>query len=178
MDRIDLAERVAVMTGGAGGVGLAIADRLTASGATVTVWDVSDEALTRAKSGRDALRVARLEMLDADAVSAAMASVAADLGRLDIVVNCAGKEARRASVADYDIAEWCRSVEINPTATFIACKFAVWEMQNHDYSRIGNLSSTSGRNGNPFDSPFAAAKAGVMGFPRAQARNWRPPASA
>lgn len=164
MNRIDLAERVAVVTGGAGGIGLATADRLIASGATVTVWDISDEALARARSGRDALRVARVDMLDVDAVSTAMASVATTLGRVDIVVNCTGKEARRASVADYDIAEWRRSVEINLTATFIACKFAVREMRNHDYGRIVNLSSTSGKDGNPFDSPYAAAKAGVMGL--------------
>ncbi len=164
MNRIDLSGRVAVVTGGAGGIGMATLDRLEASGAAVSVWDVNDDALAKAAAGRQLIRTVRVDMLDAEAVSAAMEAVAAEFGRIDIVVNCIGKEARRAAVVDYDVSEWQRSVEINLTATFIACKFAVREMLRHDYGRIVNLSSTSGKDGNPFESPYAAAKAGIMGF--------------
>jgi 2-dehydro-3-deoxy-L-rhamnonate dehydrogenase (NAD+) len=170
VNRIDLNGRVAVVAGGAGGIGLATADRLLASGATVTVWEIGDAALARARTGRDQLRVAQVDMLDADAVKAATASVTLELGRLDILVNCTGKGARRCAVADYDVAEWRRSLDINLTATFIACKFAVQAMRAQDYGRIVNLSSTSGKDGNAFDSPYAVSKAAVRGFTKVLAK--------
>jgi 2-dehydro-3-deoxy-L-rhamnonate dehydrogenase (NAD+) len=120
-------------------------------GVVVSVWDISDDSLAQAAKGRTAINVARVDLLDAEAVSPAMTAVAEEFGRIDIVVNCIGKESRRISVEDYDVAEWRRCLEINLTATFIACKFAVQEMRRHDYGRIVNISSTSGKDGNPFD---------------------------
>jgi len=164
MNRIELAGQVAVIAGGSGGIGLAAAERLAASGATVTVMDINAASLADASARLPELRTARVDMLDEHAVSAAMAEVFAAFGRLDILVSCTGKEARRCAIVDYDVAEWRRSLEINLTTTFIACKFAVREMLKRNYGRIVTMSSTSGKDGNPYDSPYAAAKSGIMGF--------------
>lgn len=170
MNRIELTGQVAVVAGGAGGIGLETARRLAASGARVAIWDLNEAALAAAAGSLPAAHTARVDMMDEVAVSDAMASVQAENGRLDILVSCTGQEARRCAVADWDVAAWRRSLEINLTTTFIACKFAVREMMKRDYGRIVTMSSTSGKDGNPFDSPYAAAKAGIMGFTKSLAK--------
>jgi len=170
MNRIELTDRVAVVAGGAGGIGLETAKRLAASGARVAIWDLNETALGAAAEALPAARTVRVDMVDEAAVSDAMGSVHAEHGRLDILVSCTGMEARRCAVVDYDVAAWRRSLEINLTTTFIACKFAVREMMKRDYGRIVTMSSTSGKDGNPFDSPYAAAKAGIMGFTKSLAK--------
>jgi NAD(P)-dependent dehydrogenase (short-subunit alcohol dehydrogenase family) len=162
VNRIDLTGQVAVVAGGGGGIGLATADRLADSGATVLVWDVNATALEKAAAERPTIQTAAVDMLDADAVAQAMDTLIARHGRLDVLVNTIGMEATRCAVADYDVATWRRSLDINLTASFIACKYGVRAMRPRDYGRIVNLSSTSGKDGNPFDSPYAAAKAGIM----------------
>jgi NAD(P)-dependent dehydrogenase (short-subunit alcohol dehydrogenase family) len=164
MNRIELTGQVAIVAGGSGGIGLATADRLTASGAKVLVWDINAAALTDAVSSRPVLVSTQIDMLDDAAVSDAMTAAYDRFGRIDILVNCIGVEGIRASVVDCDVGAWRKSLEINLTATFIACKFGAREMLKRDYGRIVNLSSTSGKDGNPFDAPYAAAKAGIMGF--------------
>jgi NAD(P)-dependent dehydrogenase (short-subunit alcohol dehydrogenase family) len=164
MNRIELTGQVAIVAGGSGGIGLANVDRLTASGAKVLVWDINAAALTDAVSSRPDLVSTQIDMLDDAAVSDAMTAAYDRFGRIDILVNCIGVEGVRASVVDCDVGAWRRSLEINLTATFIACKFGAREMLKRDYGRIVNLSSTSGKDGNPFDAPYAAAKAGIMGF--------------
>jgi NAD(P)-dependent dehydrogenase (short-subunit alcohol dehydrogenase family) len=164
MNRIELTGQVAIVAGGSGGIGLATADRLTASGAKVLVWDINAAALTDAVSSRPVLVSTQIDMLDDAAVSDAMTAAYDRFGRIDILVNCIGVEGIRASVVDCDVGAWRKSLEINLTATFIACKFGAREMLKRDYGRIVNLSSSSGKDGNPFDAPYAAAKAGIMGF--------------
>lgn len=164
MNSIELTGQVAIVAGGSGGIGLATVDRLTASGAKVLVWDINAAALAAAESTRPDLVSTQIDMLDEAAVSDAMTEAYDRFGRIDILVNCIGVEGTRASVVDCDVGAWRRSLEINLTATFIACKFGAREMLKRDYGRIVNLSSTSGKDGNPFDAPYAAAKAGIMGF--------------
>ena len=127
-------------------------------------WDINPEALDRVAASLPGIQTMKVDLLDADGVADAFADVQSQEGRLDILVNCIGMEAKRASVEDYDVAEWRRSVEINLTGSFIACKFAIPLMRRNDYGRIVNLSSTAGKDGNPFDSPYSAAKAGIIGF--------------
>ncbi|MBS0559136.1 MAG: SDR family oxidoreductase [Proteobacteria bacterium] len=164
MNRIDLAGQIAVVAGGAGGIGLETARRLAASGARVAIWDLNEAALGAAANALPEARTTCVDMMDETAVSAAMEAVQAEHGRLDILVSCTGQEARRCAVVDWDVAAWRRSLEINLTTTFIASKFAVREMMKRDYGRIVTMSSTSGKDGNPFDSPYATAKAGIMGL--------------
>jgi NAD(P)-dependent dehydrogenase (short-subunit alcohol dehydrogenase family) len=123
MNRIDLTGQVAIVTGGSGGIGLATVDRLAASGAKVLLWDINEASLARAATSRPDIATRRVDMLDAAAVSDAMAATTTTFGRIDILVNCIGMEGTRASVIDYDVAEWRRLLEINLTASFIACKF-------------------------------------------------------
>jgi len=164
MNRIELTGQVAIVTGGSGGIGLATVDRLAASGAKVLVWDINEASLARAAASRPDIVTKPVDMLDDAAVSDAMAATTATFGRIDILVNCIGMEGTRAAVVDCEVADWRRLLEINLTASFIACKFGAREMLKRDYGRIVNLSSTSGKDGNPFDAPYAAAKAGIMGL--------------
>jgi 3-oxoacyl-[acyl-carrier protein] reductase len=164
MNRIELPGQVAVISGGTGGIGLATARRLSGAGARVVLWDINESALAAAAEDLSGVHVMAVDMLDEKAVSARTEEVMQQFGRIDILVNCIGIEARRASVVDYDVAEWRRLVDINLTATFIACKYVVRAMQQRDYGRVVTISSTAGKDGNAFDSAYSSAKAGIMGF--------------
>ncbi len=164
MNKIELTDQVAIVTGGSGGIGVATVDRLTASGAKVLAWDINEASLTTAAASRPSIDATQVDMLDDAAVSHAMAAAFDKFGRIDILVNCIGGEGTGASVVDCDVAVWRRLLEVNLTASFIACKFGAREMLKRDYGRIVNLTSTSGKDGNPFDAPYAAAKAGIMGL--------------
>jgi 2-dehydro-3-deoxy-L-rhamnonate dehydrogenase (NAD+) len=164
MNRIELTDQVAIVTGGSGGIGTATVDRLVASGSKVLVWDINEASLAMLASSRPDIVTTKIDMLDDVAVSRAMAATYDTFRRIDILVNCIGIEGTRASVVDCDVGAWRRSLEINLTASFIGCKFGAREMLKRNYVRIVNLSSTSGKDGNAFDAPYAAAKAGIMGF--------------
>jgi NAD(P)-dependent dehydrogenase (short-subunit alcohol dehydrogenase family) len=164
MNNIELPGQVAVISGGTGGIGFATARRLSKAGATVVLWDINQQALADAAVALPGVRTMQVDMLDDKAVAARTAEVTEEYGRIDILVNCIGIEARRASVIDYDVAEWRRLVDINLTATFIACKFVVRAMQERDYGRVVTISSTAGKDGNAFDAAYSSAKAGIMGF--------------
>lgn len=164
MNQIDLDGQVAIITGGTGGIGLATVDRLMNSGARVVVWDISEDGLAKAAATRPVLKTARVDLLDEDQVSRAMDAVVAEFGQVDMLVNCIGLEGRRSPIADHDLALWKRLVDVNLTASFIACKFAVRAMLKRDYGRIVNLTSTAGKDGNALDAAYSSAKAGIMGF--------------
>jgi len=170
MNKIELSEQVAIVTGGSGGIGLATVDRLAASGAKVLAWDINEASLAVAAASRPSIVTTKVDMLDELAVSHAMAAAYDAFGRIDILVNCVGVEGTRVSVVDCDVDVWRRLLEINLTASFIACKFGAREMLKRDYGRIVNLSSTSGKDGNAFDAPYAAAKAGIMGLTKSLAK--------
>jgi 2-dehydro-3-deoxy-L-rhamnonate dehydrogenase (NAD+) len=164
MNKIELTDQVAIVTGGSGGIGLATVDRLALSGAKVLIWDINEASLAAAAASRPGMATTQVDMLDELTVSRAMAAAYETFGRIDILVNCVGVEGTRAAVVDCDVGVWRRLLETNLTASFIACKSGVREMLKRNYGRIVNLSSTSGKDGNPFDAPYAAAKAGIMAF--------------
>ncbi len=163
MNRIDLDGRKAVVTGGAQGIGRAIVERFTGSGAEVTVWD-RDRALAEAAVEEigGAVSLVQVDVTDWDAVHSATARTAAEMGRIDILVNNAGIAGMNATVADYPVEEWKRVIDIDLNGVFHGCKTVVPGMVEHGYGRIVNIASIAGKEGNPNASPYSAAKAGVI----------------
>lgn len=168
MNKIDLDGQIAVVTGGAQGIGLAVAHRLLQSGAKVSIWDRRDDLLQKAVDalGQGASSIA-VDISDPAAVQAAADKVQADLGSLDILVNSAGIAGKNASLDTYDIDEWRRVIEINLNGTFYVNRAVIPGMKARNYGRIVNISSVAGKEGNPNASAYAAAKSGVLGLTKA-----------
>jgi 2-dehydro-3-deoxy-L-rhamnonate dehydrogenase (NAD+) len=165
VNRIDLEGQVAVVTGGAQGIGFAIARRLIDSGAKVSLWDrdgkLAAEAAT--KLGQSASSVP-VDITDLPGLQAAVKSVESSVGPISILVNSAGVAGSNASLEDYDPDEWRRVVEINLNGTFYVNKVVIPGMKARNYGRIVNISSVAGKEGNPNLSAYSAAKAGVIGL--------------
>ena len=163
MNRIDLDGRRAVVTGGAQGIGRAIAERLIASGATVTLWDRDPEELetTREALGSGAGGVV-VDVADPDSVERAAASTIESAGGIDILVNNAGIAGPNATTWEYPIDEWRQVVDIDLNGVFYCCRAVVPHMIERGYGRIVNIASIAGKEGNPNASAYSAAKAGVV----------------
>lgn len=161
MNQIDLKGRQAVVTGGAQGIGRAVAERLIASGAGVTIWDIDVElgAKTAEEIGA---RHKAVDLSDWSAVSGAAAQTAAESGRIDILVNNAGVAGMNANVVDYPVEEWRRVVSIDLDSVFYCLKAVTPFMIKEGYGRIVNVASIAGKEGNPTASAYSAAKAGVI----------------
>lgn len=168
MNRIDLDGQIAVVTGGAQGIGLAVARRLVQSGATVSLWDLRADLLEQATDllGAQASAIT-VDIADPAAVQAAADAVQAAHGSLDIVVNSAGIAGKNAPLDEYDIDEWRRVIDINLNGTFYVNRAVIPGMKARNYGRIVNISSVAGKEGNPKASAYAAAKAGVLGLTKA-----------
>jgi NAD(P)-dependent dehydrogenase (short-subunit alcohol dehydrogenase family) len=168
VNNIDLDGQTAVVTGGAQGLGLAIAHRLASSGAAVCIWDMNPDALDAARTtlGKEA-RVRRVDVTDLAGLEAAHRWTEQELGPVSIVVNSAGIAGRNAPVDEYDPEEWKRVVEINLTGTFHVNRVAVPSMKRQNYGRIVNISSVAGKEGNPNLAAYSAAKAGVLALTKA-----------
>lgn len=165
MNKIDLNNRKAVITGGARGIGLAIAERMLRSGALVSLWDVDTQALeaaTRTLAPLGRVRTEKVDVSDEASVNtAAMATVSA-FGCLDILVNNAGIAGTPAKLWEGSVAEWRRVVEINLVGTYLCCRAVVPSMLSGGYGRIVNIASIAAKEGNPNSSHYSAAKAGVV----------------
>jgi 3-oxoacyl-[acyl-carrier protein] reductase len=163
MNRIDLAARRAVVTGGAQGIGLAIAKRLLASGAALALWDRDATLLqaTAAELGAEVVGHA-VDVTDPDAVVAAEAATVDALGGIDILVNNAGIAGPSVPLVDFPVEEWRRVVELDLNGVFLCCRAVVPGMVERGYGRIVNVASIAGKEGNPNASGYSAAKAGVI----------------
>jgi len=165
MNQIDLAGQVAIVTGGAQGIGFAIARRLIMSGARVSLWDMHAEALSLAISTLgDAASAKRVDITDLEALRAVHAQVEKEIGPVSILVNSAGIAGNNATLEDYDPDEWRRVVDVNLNGTFYVNKVVIPSMKARNYGRIVNISSVAGKEGNPNLSAYSAAKAGVIGL--------------
>jgi 3-oxoacyl-[acyl-carrier protein] reductase len=160
---IDLSGRMAVVTGAAQGIGLAVATRLAASGARLALWDRDACLLAEvaANIGGNAVAVP-FEQDDPDSVAQAAARTTEALGRVDILVNNAGIAGATMPVATYPIDEWRRIVDIDLNGVFYCCKAVVPGMVERGYGRIVNVASIAGKEGNPNAAAYSAAKAGVI----------------
>ena len=163
MNELDLKGRVAVITGGARGIGLAIAERITASGGRVAIWDV-DLAEAERVAARLGGHAAKVDVTDYAGIEAALAATEAALGPVDILVANAGITGPNVPVAEYPIDAWRQVLEIDLTGVFLCCRAVVPGMRARDYGRIVNIASIAGKEGNPNAAAYSAAKAGVIGL--------------
>ncbi len=168
MNTYDLEDRVAVVTGGGQGIGLAVARRFLTSGARVSLWDRDADLLKTAVAelGEGASQ-AVVDITSWEAVAAATAATEQALGGIDIVVNSAGIAGKNAPLDEYDIDEWRRVIDIDLTGTFLVNRAVIPGMKRRNYGRIVNIASVAGKEGNPNASAYAAAKAGVIGMTKA-----------
>lgn len=165
MNQIDLNGQVAVVTGGAQGIGFAVAQRLLASGAKVSLWDMDAAVLaTAAKALGPNCSAKTADITDLPGLVRIHAEVEAEIGPVSILVNSAGIAGKNATVEDFDPEEWRRIVEVNLNGTFYVNKIVIPSMKARNYGRIVNISSVAGKEGNPNLSAYSAAKAGVIGL--------------
>ena len=171
MNALDFRGRSAVITGGASGIGLAVATRLAASGATVMLWDRDENALARAKSMLpEGARCVAVEVADADAVGRAAEATALDLGRIDVLVCSAGITGPNVPAWEYPVDRWRQVIDINLNGLFYCNRAIVPVMLSNDYGRIVNIASVAGKEGNPNASAYSTSKAGVIGFTKSLAK--------
>jgi 3-oxoacyl-[acyl-carrier protein] reductase len=158
-------DQVAVVTGGAQGIGRAVADRLASEGARIAVWDIDSRLAGEAAKaiGNGALGVG-VDVADWDSVAAARDATLAATGRIDIAVNSAGISGPNAPVEEYPVDVFARIVAINLNGTFHVNRAVVPAMRAQGYGRIVNIASVAGKDGNPNASAYSASKAGVIGL--------------
>ncbi|MBZ9936056.1 SDR family oxidoreductase [Mesorhizobium sp. BR1-1-16] len=168
MNQIDLVGQTAVVTGGAQGIGYAIAERLVASGAKVALWDMNADLLAAAvgRLGQPA-QAFTVNIADYDAVAAAVVDTEAKVGPIDILVHSAGIAGKNAPLEEYDLDEWRRVIDIDLNGAFYVNRAVIPGMKARNYGRIVNIASIAGKEGNPNASAYAAAKAGVIGMTKA-----------
>jgi 3-oxoacyl-[acyl-carrier protein] reductase len=156
--------RVAIVTGGAGGLGFPIAGRLAANGHKVAIWDIDGGRAEAAAAKLPGAKGYRVDVTDPEAIAAATARVVTDLGPLGILVTCAGHNGPLKEFADYPFEGWQFVMSLNLDAVFHCCQSAVREMLKTGYGRIVNLASIAGKEGNPNAVAYSASKAGVIGL--------------
>ncbi|MEO5774321.1 MAG: SDR family NAD(P)-dependent oxidoreductase [Sphingomicrobium sp.] len=156
--------RAAVITGGASGLGCAVAKRIIAEGGRVCLWDNNAEALDKVGAEIGAAHSQTLDVSDQSAVEAAAATARERLGRIDILVTSAGITGATAPLHEYPLESWERVVAINLNGVFYCCRAVVPFMLENGYGRIVNVSSVAGKEGNPNASAYSASKAGVIGL--------------
>ncbi len=163
MNQLDFKDRTAVVTGGAQGIGLAIARRLLASGARVRIWDRDSERLAGVvkELGANAAGDA-LDVTDPGAVERGVKAALAGVGRIDVLVNNAGIAGINTPTIDYPIDEWKRVLDVNLTGPFLCCRAVAPHMVKAKYGRIVNIASIAGKEGNPNAVAYSASKAGVI----------------
>jgi 3-oxoacyl-[acyl-carrier protein] reductase len=165
MNNLDFRGRVAVVTGGAAGIGFAIAGRLAASGAAVALWDRDEAALAKAKSALPGGALTHaLDVADAAAVASAAEATAQALGRIDVLVCSAGITGPNATTWEYPVAAWRQVIDVNLNGVFYCNRAVVPVMLQNDYGRIVNIASVAGKEGNPNAAAYSTSKAGVIGL--------------
>src|SRR5215469_6198197 len=161
MNAIDLKNRTAIVTGGARGIGFAIAKRMLASGATVVLWDVDAGAVDHA---------AVVDVTDDAAIARAVNADLRELGKIDILVNNAGITGGNAPLWELKPEVWRQVVDVNLIAPYLTCRAVVPHMVRAGYGRIVNIASIAGKEGNPNASHYSASKAGLIALTKSLAK--------
>jgi NAD(P)-dependent dehydrogenase (short-subunit alcohol dehydrogenase family) len=165
MHQFDLTGRRAVVTGGAQGIGRAIAERLLRSGARVSLWDC-DAAILRETAGELAalgdIHTAAVDVVNAGQIDAASAATVDRFGGIDILIANAGITGPNAPTWEYPPEEWRRVLDVDLTGIFLCCRAVVPHMRRQHYGRIVAIASIAGKEGNPNAAAYSAAKAGVI----------------
>ena len=165
MNQIDLKNRKAVITGGAQGIGLAIAERLLDSGASVSLWDRDKYLLKEtsdALSSKGTVQPVAMDVTDLESVSNAAKTTKELLGAIEILVCNAGIAGPTAKIWEYPPEEWQQVIDIDLTGVFNCLHVVSPMMIDQNYGRIVNVASVAGKDGNPNAAPYSAAKAGVI----------------
>ena len=166
INTINLDGRVAVITGGAQGIGFALAARFLASGAKVAIWDINESALAPAAAALAAkpgdVATQHVNIADYDSVTAATTATLDRFGRIDILVNNAALVGPNLKLADYPIDAWRQVIDVDINGTFHCCRALIPVMERQNYGRIVNIASIAGKEGNPTASAYSSAKAAVI----------------
>ena len=161
MNKIDLKDRVAIVTGGAQGFGLAIVERLLDSNAEVIIWDM-DEKLLNNLELKGKIHKIVANVTNYQSVENATKESISLCGRIDILINNAGIAGPSHKTWDYPLEDWQKVIDIDLNGVFYCCKSVVPSMIDNNYGRIVNVASIAGKEGNPNAMPYSAAKAGVI----------------
>ena len=166
MIKFDLKDRVAVVTGGAQGFGLAITERFIESGAKVVIWDIDENEAKKAidKVNSKNLSYQIVDVSNIETINNKLSEIETTHGKIDIFINNAGVAGKNTTVAEYPVDEWNKVINLNLNAVFYCCKAVVPYMEKNNYGRIVNIASIAGKEGNPNASAYSTSKAGVIGL--------------
>ena len=166
MINFNLSNRVAIVTGGAQGFGLAITERFIKSGAKVIIWDIDKEkaeiALKKINSKNCFYEI--VDVTNFDEIKKIVNDIESNHGKIDIFINNAGIAGTNTTVAEYPLEEWNKVIDLNLNDVFYCCKAVVPFMIKNNYGRIVNIASIAGKEGNPNASAYSSSKAGVIGL--------------
>ena len=166
----DLSGQTALITGGAAGIGEAIARRLAAAGASVVIADLDETAAAQTAGTIPGSLATRLDVADSGSVSRAFEAVLAGTGKLDILVNNAGIAGKAAPLAEQPEDGWNQVIAVNLTGVFLCTRAVLPHMRQRRYGRIVNIASIAGKEGNPNMAPYSSTKAAVIGFTKSVAK--------
>ena len=166
MINFNLSNRVAIVTGGAQGFGLAISERFIQSGAKVIIWDIDKEAAETAikKINSKNCIYQIVDVTNFEEIKKNLNDIESNHGKIDIFINNAGIAGINTTVAEYPLEEWNKVIDLNLNAVFYCCKAVVPFMLKNNYGRIVNIASIAGKEGNPNASAYSSSKAGVIGL--------------
>ena len=166
MINFNLSNRVAIVTGGAQGFGLAISERFIQSGAKVIIWDIDKEAVETAikKINSKNCIYQIVDVTNFEEIKKNLNDIESNHGKIDIFINNAGIAGINTTVAEYPLEEWNKVIDLNLNAVFYCCKAVVPFMLKNNYGRIVNIASIAGKEGNPNASAYSSSKAGVIGL--------------
>jgi 3-oxoacyl-[acyl-carrier protein] reductase len=163
MNQIDLNGHVAIVTGGAQGIGRAVVERFAASGATVEIWDLDGELAAQAAAAiGETVHGRAVDVTDAEGCMQAARDAEAAHGPIDVLVTSAGIAGPNAKTWEYPLDEWARIMRINVDGTFHCCRAVAPSMIAQGYGRIVTVASVAGKEGNPNAGPYSASKAAVI----------------
>jgi 3-oxoacyl-[acyl-carrier protein] reductase len=168
-----LAGQTAIVTGGSQGLGLAIARRLLADGANISLWDTEEAGLRRAADAlgnAGKVHTAVVDVSSEQLVAAARDSTLGRFGTVSVLVNNAGVSGPHAKAWELSLADWQRVIDVNMTGVFLCCRALAPTMLAGGYGRIINIASVAGKEASPSISAYATSKAGVIGFTKTLGR--------
>ena len=161
MNNIDLNNKVAIVTGGVQGFGLAVVERFLNSGAKVVIWENDNKLLNDFQTIKSVIKI-NVDISNANSVEAAVSETIKTCGTIDILVNNAGIAGPNHKTWEYPNDDWKQVIDIDLSGVFYCCKYVVPHMLENNYGRIVNVASIAGKEGNPNAMPYSAAKAGVI----------------
>ena len=178
MNQYDFKDQVAVVTGGAQGIGFAVDEKLNLAGAKVASWDINKAENERNNQIFGSIQTLHCDITDYVSVSNALEKTESELGPITILVNSAGIAGANEPIHQYDNDEWAKIIKVNLTGTYNVNKAVLGKMREQNYGRILNIASVAGKEGNPNAAAYSASKAGVIGFTKSVAlelgsRNFR-----